>query len=414
MTGTNRKPTTREIVWVGDRGEGTVFYRLKQSKDGEIRRASANLYLSYRAENREHVVSAHTPDLADAKRELRRLTRNRDNAKEGKEPLATPKAERVKVQEIVAAYLDDREFEEKRESIKSMRDHAKPVLAALGGVRALELRPEHVARYKKLRRASVSDAKISRELEILKAAFNFAAEQGRIRVVPVIKLPHVDNARQVFFPLERIPELLETLAKLADDCKPRYRDGFLRARDFLHWQSFGGMRPKAIRLLQWAYLDEKDWVLTLPAGEDKNRAGRELDVSGEAREILERRLKARRPGDVYIFGGPKPIANKLVWRVWNLALERMGLPSGQEAGFTPYDLKKTALRALRRAGIPEERAMYFSGHVTPSTFRRYNITSRDDNREDMQKATEYRRRRFAHTQAADADTGAKLLRIPAK
>lgn len=392
----------RETVWKGDRGEGTVFYRL--AADGT--RLSSNLYISYRAEKREQVVSAKTDDLADAKRELKRLTRNRDNAREGKESLATPKAEKVTVQAIVEEYLYDAEHEKKRISIAAMRSHAKPMLAALGRVKALELNPGHVTAYKKMRRSkktrggkALSDAKISRELEILKAAYGFAARQGRVRIVPVIELPMVDNARSVFFPLERVPELLQVAAGYSED-----------VRDFLQWLSFSGMRPKAIRLLRWDYLDECDWVLALPSCEDKNREGRELSLDGEAREIIERRLGKRQPGDVYIFGGAEPIRNKLVWKKWNLIMKKMELPSG-EAGYRPYDLKKTALRALRRAGIPEERAMFFSGHRTANTFRRYDVTAREDNREDMRKATEYRAKRFADRNGADADKAAKLLRI---
>jgi hypothetical protein len=109
-------------------------------------------------------------------------------------------------------------------------------------------------------------------------------------------------------------------------------------------------------------------------------------------------------------GGARPLPNKLVWKTWNTVLAEMELPTG-EAGFRPYDLKKTALRALRRAGIPEERAMYFSGHSTSSTFRRYDITARDDNRQDMKSATEYRRKKFADKEGSDADKAAKLLRI---
>jgi len=41
----------------------------------------------------------------------------------------------------------------------------------------------------------------------------------------------------------------------------------------------------------------------------------------------------------------------------------------KSGGKTPYDLKKTALRTLRQAGVSEERAMIFSGHKTASTFR---------------------------------------------
>jgi hypothetical protein len=119
----------RETVWRGDRGEGSVFYRL----DAGGKRLSKNLSIAYRAEGREFVVSAKTDDLADAKRELKRLTRNRENAKEGKEPLATPKTEKVTVEEIVKAYLYDREHEKKCISIADMRNHAKPMLVALEG-----------------------------------------------------------------------------------------------------------------------------------------------------------------------------------------------------------------------------------------------------------------------------------------
>jgi integrase len=384
----------RETVWRGDRGEGTIFYRL--DRDGK--RVSPNLYLSYRADRREQVKSAMTADLGEAKRELGRLTRNRANAKEGLDVLRTPKMERVTVAELVESYLEDRAGE--CESIAAMRSHAKPLLAVLGRVKAVELTPEHVRRYKAHREKTVSPAKISRELEILKAAFNLSAGEGGLRFVPVIKLPSVKNARKVFFPLERVPELLEAVGRRSAD-----------VRDFLHWLSFSGMRPKAIRLLRWSDLDTSDWILSLRSEEDKNDFGRELAIEGESREILEARRAGRRPGDVFIFGGTEPLAHKRVWNVWNAALKDMGLPSG-EHGFRVYDLKKTALRALRRAGVSEERAMFFSGHKTSSTFRRYDVTAREDNREDAARVTEYRRKRFADSGAANADKSARLLRIP--
>ncbi len=396
----------RETIWKGDRGEGSIFFRL--DKEGE--RLSSNLYVAYRAEGKEHVVSAKTDDLADAKRELKRLTRNRDNAKEGKEPLATPKTERVTVKEIVDAYLYDAEHEKKCSSIGAMKNHAKPMLAALGNLKAVELRPGHVRAYKKARRLTVSDAKVSRELEILQAAFNFAAREELIRAVPVITLPTVKNARKVFFPLDRVPELRTVTERLC-----------VHVRDFLAWLSLSGMRPKAILALRWSYLDMKDWVLTLPSEEDKNEEGREIAIAGESREILE-----WRPRDIseFIFGHAqlgctfgrggrklRGLTERHILEVWHEALRRMGVPSG-EAGFLPYDLKKTALRALRRSGIPEERAMHFSGHRTASTFRRYDIVAREDNREDALRVSDYRKMRFADNERENADKSAKLLSIP--
>lgn len=404
-----RKSRVRETVWKGDRGEGTVFYRLDPEKGSRL---SRSLYISYRADGREQVVSTKTDDLEDAKRELRRLTRNRDNAREGLEALRTPRAERMTIRQLVEAFLYDAEHEKKRISIRAMRNHATPMLAVLGVVRAVDLKPEHVRRYKETRRSqNLSAAKISRELEILKAAFNHAAKQGAIRVVPVIELPKVSNARKVFFPLERVPELLSVARGLC-----------VHAADFLGWLSYSGMRPKAIRRLRWTDLDAEDWVLTLAAEDDKNKFGREIALAGEGREIIERRPRGfsglifghEPEGCTFGRGGHgrklATLTERHVREVWKKALEKMELPCG-ETGFRPYDLKKTALRAIRRSGVPEERAMHFSGHKTASTFRRYDIVARDDNREDAERVSAYRARRFADKEPADADKRSKMLRI---
>lgn len=56
--------------------------------------------------------------------------------------------------------------------------------------------------------------------------------------------------------------------------------------------------------------------------------------------------------------------------------------------------------------------MFFSGHRTASTFRRYDITAREDNREDVARVSEYRRKRFSDKPTEDSDSRARLLRIP--
>jgi integrase len=142
-----------------------------------------------------------------------------------------------------------------------------------------------------------------------------------------------------------------------------------------------GCRKGEILALRWNQVDLVARVFRLEPGETKNSEGRTIPIIGELFEMLtieKTRRNQMHPECPYVFSRyGKRILN--FYSAWTEASLRAGLADDQgKAKRLFHDLRRTGVRNLIRAGVPERIAMMISGHKSRSVLDRYNIVDERD------------------------------------
>lgn len=224
----------------------------------------------------------------------------------------------------------------------------------------------------------MSNSTINRELAALKRMLNLGMNQ----TPPVVDhLPHIpmlkeNNAREGFFEHEDFLALRKVL--------PEYLKGFVT------FAYNSGWRFAEITGMKWNQVDLERRTARLNAKDSKNSQGRIFYLNDELMKVFQDQLERRKRIRVitpYVFpnvtgdGRIKDIRGS-----WKAACKEAGI--GKRLF---HDFRRTAIRNMIRAGIPERVAMMISGHRTRSVFDRYNIVSESDLVEASQKQDVYNR-----------------------
>jgi integrase len=160
-------------------------------------------------------------------------------------------------------------------------------------------------------------------------------------------------------------------------------------RDLLEWFFITGMRPSEIARLRWEDLDGD--TLRLAAVDAKTGHGRSVPVGdGALAAILKRRARAKNGPNIFHLHGRFATAGsggfpKREYAIWRTAATAAGLPDAR-----PYDLRRSAIRTLVRAGVSEHVTMAISGHRSRATLDRYNITDERDLRDAFRKVSTFK------------------------
>jgi integrase len=313
--------------------------------------------------------SLKTTDRAVAVRRLAGLRRQRERG-----TYQDPTTRRITVDEL----LDDLETHlevRKAAGLKKARSAMKAVREELGHVVARELETAGVERAAKAwLRAGKAAATVNRRLELLRQAYGLATRRTppKVAAVPHIPLLKVSNARQGFLSGAEIERLL---AALPDE----------DLRDFVEWAGWTGMRPGEIRQITWSMVDLTAKTLQLDPRAAKTRKGRVIALEGALLAIIQRRLARRRLGVPLVFHRESRGQLGQPVKDYRRAFAAAAKAAGLRRGLVPYDLRRSALRNMVRAGVDVSVAMKISGHRTRSTFDRYNIVSEEDVRAAMMR-----------------------------
>ena len=216
----------------------------------------------------------------------------------------------------------------------------------------------------------VSNGEINRELTTLKRILNLARQNGKLTHVPHIPMLKERNVRTGFFERDQIARIV---AHLPPAIRPAVQLAYIT----------GWRIPSEVLPLQWRHVDFEARVVRLDPHTTKNDEGRTFPFTDALEQLLEAqkaehdRLKAEDVICPWVFNRTnKKVKGKRITtfiKAFRAACTKAGCP-----GRIPHDLRRTAVRNLVRAGIPERVAMQMTGHKTRSVFERYNIVSECD------------------------------------
>ena len=313
-------------------------------------------WIKYYRDGKPYRESTRSRKEADAKRLLKK---REGEISEGKLPGIY--FDRVKFEDLAEDLLNDYRVNGNKTLAKTQERIELHLSPFFRGMRGTDITTSKVNEYVALRiEEGASNATINRELAALKRMLNLGVKQTPPKVDRLPYMPSLKerNTRKGFFEHREFLSLVDQL--------PEYLKGIV------HFGYKTGWRTSEITGLTWEQVDLKRGVVRLEAGDTKNREARTIHVDAEILDVLKDQFRNRRLGCLYVFHNEGRRINRFD-KAWKTACRK----SGQE-GRLFHDLRRTAVRNMVRAGVPERVAMQISGHKTRSVFERYNIVSGDD------------------------------------
>jgi len=301
-----------------------------------------------------------------------------------------------------------------RKSLDALARRWKHLSGFFGDLAAQNVSAELIDEYVDARlRKGAANGTINRELSALKTMFRIAYGKRRLNRLPLF--PHLEesNVRTGFIEDGDYRRLTAHASEL-----------WLRL--FLELSYTYGWRKRELLNLRVRQIDLVWKTIRLDVGTTKNREGREVTMTAAILELMRQAVAGKGPDD-FVLTRPdgKPVRD--FRKTWGNLCVRAGLGSyicrvcakavtekkcecGSQRrkyrGLIVHDFRRSAAKALRRAGVPESVVMSIGGWKTAAMFRRYAIISQADQKAAVEKL-EQARAENSHDFSHDLTSGAQ-------